>query len=103
MSPRALVQIFLTVLCIGTCLTAFVFAVLFNDHLVNDLMENNDGTLKSNILPCLRMVLGVCGNEVDDKCWDRCCPHPYICQRSPLVGLYCQDGNNICGGGDRQK
>lgn len=103
LSPRAMAQIFLTVLTVGSSLVAFVFSVIFNDQMTSDLMENNAGTLKSNVLPCIREVLPVCGNNVDDKCWDRCCPPGYVCARSPVVGLYCQDGNNICGGGDPSK
>lgn len=103
LSPRAIVQVFLTTLCVGSALIAFIFAVIFDTMLTEDLMENQEGSLKSQILPCMRSVLPVCGNDVDDQCWDRCCPPGYVCQRSPTVGLYCQDGNNICGGGDSKK
>lgn len=76
---------------------------MFRDYLLTQLEANYKGALKSEVLPCLRSTLDVCGNDRDDQCWDRCCPPGYVCQRSPLVGLYCQDGSNVCGGGDPVK
>lgn len=71
--------------------------------LTKELKKNYTGDLKSNILPCIRSTLDLCANDKDDECWDRCCPPGYICERSPTVGLYCQDGANVCGGGDPAK
>lgn len=103
-SPRAMVQIFLTVLCLGTGIMGFIFAAFFDDTLNVDLMENQAGEIKSDIRPCMRSILSEqCGNTQDDQCWVKCCPPGYGCERNPLVGLYCQDGSNVCGNGEEKK
>lgn len=103
LSPRSIVQVFLTVLALGTGIVAFVFAIVFRDYLINQLEANYKGPLKSEILPCLRSTLDVCGNDKYFQCWDKCCPPGYVCERSPTVGLYCQDGANACGGSEMTK
>jgi len=103
LSPRAVVQVFLTVMALGTAIAAFIFAIVFRDFLTKELEDNYTGALKSDILPCLRSTLDACGNDRDDQCWDRCCPPGYVCERSPTVGLYCQNGNDRCGNGDLDK
>lgn len=103
LSPRAIVQVFLTLLTLGTSVVGFTYSIVFREYLVISLVENYDGDLKSEVLPCVRSTLDVCANHKDDQCWDRCCPPQYTCSRHPMVGLYCQDGNNVCGGGDPQK
>ncbi|CAD7929882.1 unnamed protein product [Amoebophrya sp. A25] len=108
LSPRSIIQVFLTVLALGSAIVAFVFSIIFRDHLTVQLEANYTGTLKGDsgamVLPCLRSTLqDQCNNEMNDLCYDRCCPPGYICERSPTVGLYCQDGENMCGGGDLKK
>lgn len=107
LSPRAMVQMFLTFAALGTAIMAFVFIMGFRSNFNNKLSENYEGDLKSNVLPCLRHTLPTCSNFQYFQCWDKCCPSSgdtgYICKRSPTVGLYCQDGANSCGGGDEQK
>lgn len=103
LSPRALVQVFLTLLALGSAIVAFIFSIIFRDYLTNQLDANFKGGLKSEVLPCIRSTLDLCANDRDDQCWDRCCPPGYTCWISPTVGLYCQDGMNVCGGGDTKK
>ncbi|CAD7923700.1 unnamed protein product [Amoebophrya sp. A120] len=109
LSPRAIIQVFLTVLALGSAVVAFVFSIIFRDHLVVQLEANYTGMTKKQddgtfILPCIRSTLqDKCNNDNNDMCWDRCCPPGYICERSPVVGLYCQDGATVCGGGDTKK
>eukprot|EP00391_Amoebophrya_sp_Ameob2_P007409 CAMPEP_0178987232 /NCGR_PEP_ID=MMETSP0795-20121207/3151_1 /TAXON_ID=88552 /ORGANISM="Amoebophrya sp., Strain Ameob2" /LENGTH=290 /DNA_ID=CAMNT_0020678393 /DNA_START=673 /DNA_END=1545 /DNA_ORIENTATION=- len=104
LSPRAIIQVFLTVLALGSAVVAFVFSIIFQDYLTVQLEANYEGTLKSEILPCIRSTLqDQCNNQINDQCWDRCCPPGYICERSPVVGLYCQDGGTVCGGGEDKK
>lgn len=93
---RAIAQIFLTGLTLATAILAFAFAFVF-EKFMDQLMENNRGDLRSENLPCLRTTLDACDSSVTDKCWDYCCPAGYFCSRSPIVGLYCQDGTVNCG------
>merc|ERR1712032_1508310 len=55
------------------------------------------GDPKTNILPCIRSTMDDCDNAQVDECWDYCCPKGYFCYRSPVVGLFCQDGSVTCG------
>eukprot|EP00931_Biecheleriopsis_adriatica_P069252 TRINITY_DN4310_c0_g2_i1.p1 TRINITY_DN4310_c0_g2~~TRINITY_DN4310_c0_g2_i1.p1 ORF type:complete len:250 (+),score=53.28 TRINITY_DN4310_c0_g2_i1:64-813(+) len=95
-STRAVVQIFLTGMCLATAVSSFVFAFVF-EQFMDQMTENYRGELRSNNLPCLRSTLDDCDNAMVDKCWDYCCPAGYFCSRSPTVGLYCQDGMTECG------
>lgn len=95
-STRALLQIFLTGLTLATAITSFAFAFVF-ETFMDQMVENNRGDLRSVSLPCLRNTLDACAVESTDKCWDYCCPAGYFCSRSPIVGLYCQDGTTDCG------
>jgi len=95
-STRAIVQIFLTGMALATAITAFTFAFIF-EQFMDQMTENYRGELRSAILPCVRSTLDDCDNAVVDKCWDYCCPPGYFCSRSPIVGLYCQDGATNCG------
>merc|ERR1719440_1115414 len=61
------------------------------------MSENFRGNLQSSNLPCIRSTLAECDSSQVDKCWDYCCPPGYFCARSPIVGLYCQDGVTNCG------
>lgn len=103
-SCRAVVQVFLTLLTIGSAITAFSFMIVFREHLIVVLDQNFRGQLKNDqglIQPCVRWTLETCANDKDDQCWDKCCPPGYTCRRNPTVGLYCLDGNvdNQCGDG----
>lgn len=93
---RAVLQVLLTLNTVGSAVMAFCFAVLFRDF-THQMNENFRGELTSPNLPCIRNALPVCDNQEVDKCWNRCCPPGYICQRSPIVGLYCQDDTVSCG------
>lgn len=93
---RAVLQVLLTVVTVGSAIMAFCFAVLFKDY-TNKMNENFKGELISTNLPCIRNALPECDMDREDKCWDRCCPAGYVCKRSPIVGLYCQDGTVSCG------
>mmetsp|Transcript_17400 Transcript_17400/g.39390 ORF Transcript_17400/g.39390 Transcript_17400/m.39390 type:complete len:249 (+) Transcript_17400:103-849(+) len=95
---RALVQIFLTVLTLTTGITAFTFAWVFEQFL-EQLHQNFQGELTSQILPCIRSTLKECDISNTDKCWTYCCPPAsgYFCFRSPVVGLMCQDSTSACG------
>lgn len=96
LGPRALVQLFLTGLTLATAITSMAFAYVFGNY-VDQMSENFRGELQSKSWPCIRSTLAECdGNQVD-KCWDYCCPPGYFCARSPIVGLYCQDGTTNCG------
>jgi len=95
-SGRAVLQIFLTGLTLATAVIAFVFAFFFESY-IRQLSINFDGELETIHLPCLRSTLMECDNGKADKCWDYCCPVGYFCGRSPIVGLYCQDGAVQCG------
>merc|ERR1719337_781492 len=42
--------------------------------------------------PCVRNSMPDCSNLEKDTCYVAkpwCCPNKYYCQRSPVVGLYC--------------
>jgi len=95
-SVRAVIQVFLTLLALASAITAFLFSVLFRDY-TDKMNENFKGELVSVNLPCIRNTLPECDNQKVDKCWDRCCPRGYVCGRSPVVGLYCEDGEVKCG------
>ncbi|CAE7198572.1 unnamed protein product, partial [Symbiodinium necroappetens] len=94
-STRAVIQIFLTGMCLATAITAFTFAFVF-EQFMDQMTENYRGDLRSENLPCIRSTLDLCPNAITDKCWDRCCPPGYFCSRSPIVGLYCQHGLTSC-------
>ncbi|CAE8628266.1 unnamed protein product [Polarella glacialis] len=93
---RAVVQIFLTGMTLATAITAFTFAFVF-EQFMDQMTENYRGELRSQNQPCLRSTLDDCDSARVDKCWDYCCPSGYFCSRSPVVGLYCQDGQTQCG------
>jgi len=93
---RPVLQTFLTGLTLATAVVAFVFAFIFENH-VFQLSDNFRGELQTVNLPCIRSPLEECDNGKVDKCWDYCCPAGYFCARSPVVGLYCQDGTVTCG------
>eukprot|EP00913_Durusdinium_trenchii_P016725 g15722.t1 len=86
-STRAVIQIFVTGMCLATAITSFTFAFVF-EQFMDQLTENYRGELRT---------LDDCSNAIEDKCWDPCCPPGYFCSRSPIVGLYCQDGLTTCG------
>eukprot|EP00929_Paragymnodinium_shiwhaense_P011522 TRINITY_DN117349_c0_g1_i1.p1 TRINITY_DN117349_c0_g1~~TRINITY_DN117349_c0_g1_i1.p1 ORF type:complete len:246 (-),score=42.37 TRINITY_DN117349_c0_g1_i1:84-821(-) len=94
--PRALIQLFLTGFTLATAVTGMAFAYVFGNY-VDQMSENFRGDLKSVNLPCIRHTLAECDSSQVDKCWDYCCPPGYFCARSPIVGLYCQDGVTNCG------
>merc|ERR1719486_1714638 len=55
--------------------------------------------------PCVRNTMPDCSNLEKDTCYVAkpwCCPNKYYCQRSPVVGLYCQRqgsaGSSTCWG-----
>lgn len=98
-SARAVIQVFLTLLTLGSAITAFLFSLIFKDF-VDKMDDNFTGDLVSENLPCIRNTLPECDNGKQDKCWDRCCPAGYECARSPVVGLYCRDGTVECGSKD---
>lgn len=93
---RALVQLILTGMTLVTAVTAFAFAFLF-EQFMEEMLRNYGGELKTTSLPCLRSTLDSCKNSVQDECYTYCCPQGYFCARSPIVGLYCQDGTENCG------
>lgn len=95
-SPRAIVQVFLTLLTLASSIAAFVFSIIFVQFLNVELPNNFVGPLVSEILPCIRSTLDVCSNEIEDVCWDKCCPMGYICKIAPIEGLYCQDASTDC-------
>lgn len=64
---------------------------------IDQMSENFQGELQSVNYPCIRSTLDDCDNALEDKCWDYCCPAGYYCARSPIVGLYCQEGSVTCG------
>merc|ERR1719506_575242 len=48
--------------------------------------------------PCVRNTMPDCSNLVKDTCYVAkpwCCPNKYYCQRSPVVGLYCQQRRTV--------
>merc|ERR1719387_2938417 len=50
--------------------------------------------------PCVRNTMPDCSNLEKDTCYVAkpwCCPNKYYCQRSPVVGLYCQHSAVQCG------
>eukprot|EP00933_Yihiella_yeosuensis_P006474 TRINITY_DN11116_c2_g1_i1.p1 TRINITY_DN11116_c2_g1~~TRINITY_DN11116_c2_g1_i1.p1 ORF type:complete len:248 (-),score=42.09 TRINITY_DN11116_c2_g1_i1:138-881(-) len=95
-STRAFVQILLTCMNLATAVTAFTFAFVF-EQFMDQMTENYRGEIRSANAPCLRSTLDDCDNARVDKCWDYCCPPGFFCSRSPIVGLYCQDGQTACG------
>jgi len=95
-SIRAIVQVFLTGLTVATAITAFAFAFMF-EQFMDEMLKNYKGELQTTNLPCLRSTLDACENAVKDECYTYCCPQGYFCSRSPIVGLYCQDGTVNCG------
>mmetsp|Transcript_64044 Transcript_64044/g.152739 ORF Transcript_64044/g.152739 Transcript_64044/m.152739 type:complete len:248 (-) Transcript_64044:94-837(-) len=95
-SSRAVIQIFLTGLTIGTAILAFIFAFIFENH-IDQLSDNFRGQPETANLPCVRAPLEACDEGKEDRCFDYCCPVGYLCSRSPIVGLYCQEGQVTCG------
>lgn len=93
---RAILQIFLTGLAVATAITSFAFAFMF-EKFMDQMSDNYRGKLKTKALPCVRSTLETCNSATTDKCWDYCCPQGYFCSRSPVVGVYCQDGTTQCG------
>lgn len=93
---RAVFQIFFTGLTVITGITAFSFAFMF-EQFMDEMLKNYKGDLTTTSLPCLRSTLDECDPTVQDKCYTYCCPQGYFCARSPIVGLYCQDGTVVCG------
>eukprot|EP00928_Gymnodinium_smaydae_P074802 TRINITY_DN57818_c0_g1_i1.p1 TRINITY_DN57818_c0_g1~~TRINITY_DN57818_c0_g1_i1.p1 ORF type:complete len:248 (-),score=33.53 TRINITY_DN57818_c0_g1_i1:193-936(-) len=94
---RAIIQIFLTVMALATSATAVFFAYFFGNA-IDQMSENfRANEQKSTNLPCIRSTLDDCMGHLVDKCWSHCCPPGYFCSRSPIVGLYCQDGSSTCG------
>lgn len=93
---RAIVQIFLTVMTLATAITAFAFAYMF-EKFMDEMLKNLQGSLETTNLPCIRSTLDACDNAKQDECYTYCCPQGYFCLRSPIVGLYCQDGTTSCG------
>lgn len=94
--PRAMIQLFLTFITLFTAVGAMSFAYVFGIY-VDQMSENFRDELQSVNLPCIRSTLAECDSSQVDKCWDYCCPPGYFCARSPIVGLYCQDGVTNCG------
>lgn len=99
LTPRAISQVFLTVLTLATAVTAFLFSFYFQIY-VEQMRGNFRGEIEMKqgaSLPCVRHTLDSCDNTQEDQCWARCCPQGYICRRSPIVGLHCEDGTVTCG------
>lgn len=100
---RAFSQLFLTALTLGTSIAAFSLTLLLQQDL--EYMNQNFrgdmiGSAEQSFEPCVRNTMPDCGNAVMDTCWVAkpwCCPEGYSCQRSPVVGLYCQHGGVNCG------
>eukprot|EP00446_Apocalathium_sp_SHHI-4_P027399 CAMPEP_0177257064 /NCGR_PEP_ID=MMETSP0367-20130122/57314_1 /TAXON_ID=447022 ORGANISM="Scrippsiella hangoei-like, Strain SHHI-4" /NCGR_SAMPLE_ID=MMETSP0367 /ASSEMBLY_ACC=CAM_ASM_000362 /LENGTH=180 /DNA_ID=CAMNT_0018711067 /DNA_START=86 /DNA_END=629 /DNA_ORIENTATION=+ len=78
-----------------TACLAFVWAFYF-EQFMDEMLKNYKGEPATTFLPCLRSTLDACENSVQDECYTYCCPRGYFCARSPIVGLYCQDGSNEC-------
>ncbi|CAJ1344236.1 unnamed protein product [Effrenium voratum] len=95
-STRAVMQIFLTGMCLATAIASFTFAFVF-EQFMDQLTENYRGELGSENLPCMRSTLDACNDGTMDQCRDICCPPGYSCSRSPIVGLYCDHGLTMCG------
>lgn len=93
---RAIVQVFLTGMTLATAITSFTFAFMF-EKFMDEMLKNYKGELQTTNLPCLRSTLDTCDNANQDECYTYCCPQGYFCARSPIVGLYCQDGTQSCG------
>jgi len=92
---RAILQIVLTGMTLVTACLAFVWAFYF-EQFMDEMLKNYKGEPATTFLPCLRSTLDACENSVQDECYTYCCPRGYFCARSPIVGLYCQDGSNEC-------
>lgn len=90
-SSRAIVQVFLTLLTISSCVSAFVFSIIFRRHINDELQANAGEEFTSNALPCYRKTLDVCNKSIEDRCWSKCCPWGYTCDIDPTVGLYCKN------------
>jgi hypothetical protein len=98
-TARAMTQVVLTVLTLGTAVAAFIYTLLFQNSTVamnlnfrNDMLSENE--------PCVRNTMPDCSNLEKDTCYVAkpwCCPNKYYCQRSPVVGLYCQHSAVQCG------
>mmetsp|Transcript_114450 Transcript_114450/g.323591 ORF Transcript_114450/g.323591 Transcript_114450/m.323591 type:complete len:246 (+) Transcript_114450:160-897(+) len=93
---RGLVQLVLMVGCLLTAVLAMASAYMFGNS-VRQMGENFRGELQSVNLPCIRSTLSTCDIAVEDRCLDYCCPPGYFCSISPIVSLYCQDGETQCG------
>ncbi|CAK9094424.1 unnamed protein product [Durusdinium trenchii] len=93
-STRAVIQIFVTGMCLATAITSFTFAFVF-EQFMDQLTENYRGELRSENLPCIRSTLDDCSNAIEDKCLEP--KKGTLGSRSPIVGLYCQDGLTTCG------
>lgn len=94
---RFLVQVAITAGNVFTAITAFTMAFLF-EKFMDEMLRNYKGELTTTSLPCLRNTLDACDPSLQDECYTYCCPKGYECRRSPIVGLYCQDGETVCGG-----
>lgn len=98
-TARALSQIVLTSLTLGTALCAFIYTLLFQES-TEQMNLNFSLEPVGNNMPCVRNTNVECSNLIEDTCWVAkpwCCPDNYQCERSPVVGLYCQHGNVVCG------
>lgn len=95
-SPRAVVQVFLTLLTLSSSIATFVFIIVFRHYFTVALQANFVGPLQTDAFPCIRNTLDVCDNNIMDVCWDKCCPMGYICKIDPIEGLYCQDSSPDC-------
>jgi len=91
-----MLQIFLTVACVGTAIIAFVMAFMFEKY-ITELSENFEGDLTEDYLPCIRNPSEECDDGKSDVCLATCCPRGYECSRDPIVGLVCLDGTIYCG------
>lgn len=97
---RGVVQVVLTTITVATAFSAFAFAYFFETYM-NDLYGNMRGTPVTHggktYLPCVRAVLDKCSSNEHDQCETGCCPAGYECLIHPIVGLYCQDLQVVCG------
>jgi len=98
-TARAMSQMAFTFLTVMTALGAFVYTLLFQDSMLR-MNQNFRNDMVSVNEPCVRNTNPECLNLEQDTCWVAkpwCCPNSYYCQRSPVVGLYCQHSAVQCG------
>lgn len=96
---RAISQILFTVMTLGTAVVAFIYTLLFQES-TEKMNKNFRMELTGTNEPCVRNTNPECSNLEQDTCWVAkpwCCPTNYQCERSPVVGLYCQHGAVECG------